>query len=273
MTNGVHIDRYTSREQNVLAACGAFTPLFAAYRDHARRWVGEPDGLAYTMMRQGLAAAALYLTCRPRDEQTAWTLNLPEPPLNVFFAADAGHGRVVGRYYLEHVKATARNRLFVQIARSRGEPHQSVIEVTGFDVLAILEQYYARSEQAVARFFELPGDIFIMLMALPGIDEDWLRAMSPDAAAAFVAGPQVGLIERREVVFECACNEARILEIIAGIFHGKLDELFGDEGMAEVKCPRCGRAFDITRAALERVLADRAANRAANRAVGNPSDE
>jgi molecular chaperone Hsp33 len=257
MTNGVRIDRYTSREHNVLAARGEFTSLFAAYRGHARRWVGEPDGLAYTMMRQGLAAAALYLTCRPRDEQTAWTLNLPEPPLNVFFAADAGRGRVVGRYYTEHVNATAHSRLFVQIARSRGEPHQSFIEVTGFDVLAILEQYYARSEQAGARFFELPDDTFIMLMALPGIDEEWLKALSPDEASAFVAGPQVSLIEQREVVFECACDEARILEIIAGIFHGKLDELFGGEGVAEVTCPRCGRAFDITRAALERLLADR----------------
>jgi hypothetical protein len=257
MTNGVRIDRYTSREHNVLAARGTFTSLFAAYRDHARRWVGDPDGLAYTMMRQGLAAASLYLTCRPRDEQTAWTLNLPEPPLNVFFTADAEHGRVVGRYYTEHVKATAHSRLFVQLARSRGEPHQSVIDVTGFDVLAILEQYYARSEQAVARFFELPDDTFIMLMALPGIDEEWLRALSAVDAAAFVAGPQVSLIEQREVDFACACDEARIHGIIASIFKGKLDELFEAESTAEVKCPRCGRAFTVTRDALKRLLADR----------------
>jgi hypothetical protein len=256
MDGATLIDRYTLRARNVLAARGTFTALFEAYLEHARRWVGEPDGLVHAMMRQGLAAAALYLTCRPTDEHTAWTLNLPEPPLNIFFSADASRDRVVGCHFLENVQAGPHSRLFVQLARSRGEPHLSVIEVTGFDVLDILERYYVQSEQATARFFELPGQVFLMLMALPGVDEPWLREVTPEEARALLDGADSRWLERRTVVFGCACDEERIRAIAAGIFRNQLDELFGSDAAAEIRCPRCGRAFTISRDALERALAD-----------------
>lgn len=250
------IERYTSRERNVLAARGAFGELFAAWLEHARAWIGEPDGLAYAMMRQGLAAAALYLTCRPRDEQTAWTVNLPEPPLNVFFTADAAAGRVVGRTFLDHVRAKPSSRLFVQLARPRGEPHVSVIDVTGFDVLSILEQYYAQSEQATARFFEREGDTFLMLMALPGVEEAWLRSIDAGEAEAFIDGPETRLIERRAVAFGCSCDERRVIEVTSGMFRDRLDELFGGEEEIEIYCPRCGRAYAVTRPEFERARAE-----------------
>jgi len=250
------IDRYTSRERNVLVARGTFTDLFAAYREHSQRWVGEPDGLVEVMMRQALAAAGLHLTCRPRDEQTAWTLNLPEPPLNLFFTADAGTGRVVGRFFERHVETTADSRLFVQIDRGRGEPHLSVITVSGFDVLGILEQYYAQSEQATARFFEQDDDEFAMVMALPGVDDEWLRALTRETAREFIAGPQTNHIEERTVAFGCSCNVERILEIVAGIFREKEAELFGDDAQVEVQCPRCGRAYDLTREGFRAELGD-----------------
>jgi molecular chaperone Hsp33 len=248
------IDRYLLREHSVLAARGEFTALFADYVAHSRRWVGDPDGLVLTMMRQGLAAAALYLTCRPRDEQTAWTINLPEPPLNLFITADAARGRVVGRYFDEDVKSTPRNRLFVQTVRSTGEPHLSAIEVTGFDVLRILEQHYVQSEQATARFFEGDSDDFVMLMALPGVDEEWLQGISREDGLGFAHWPESRLIEKRPVTFECICAAERIIEIVAQMFRNEPEELFAANAEAEARCPRCGRAYEITRAAFEEAL-------------------
>ena len=243
----IFIDRFSSREHNLLAARATFTPLFEDYLEHTRRWVGEPDGLVWTMMRQGLAAAALYLTCRPNDEQTAWTFNFPEPPLNLFITTDAGTGCVVGRFFDRHIQSTEHNRLFVQTARRIGEPHLSVIEVRGFDLLLMLERYYAQSEQATARFFEGEGDEFVMLMALPGIDEAWLRGLSREEGLQLVRDLAPRPIERRTVRFGCTCNDARIVEIMRGMFSDRLDELFAGEPKVEVQCPRCGRGYGIER--------------------------
>lgn len=251
MTRDVVISRFLSREHNLLAARGMFTPLFDDFLAHSRRWVGEPDGLVMTMMRQGLAAAALYLTCRPNDEQTAWTFNFPEPPLNIFVTADAGRGAVVGRYFDREIRATEHNRLFVQTVRRIGEPYLSAIEVHGFDLLLILEAYYTQSEQATARFFEYDRDEFVMLMALPGIDEPWLRGLSMGQARELLDAPGTRLIEKRPVSFGCTCSDARIIEIMRGMFRDRPDELFGGEAKVEVNCPRCGRAYDLERAAFD----------------------
>jgi hypothetical protein len=257
MAREVRITRSLLRERNLLAARGVFTPLFDDYLAHTRRWVGEPDGLVWVMMRQGLAAAALYLTCRPTDEQTAWTFNFPEPPLNIFVSADAGRGEVAGRFFDADVRATDRNRLFVQTVRRAREPYLSVIEVRGFDLLAILERYYAQSEQATARFFEHDGDEFSMLMALPGVDEPWLRGLTREEGAALLRGPDARTLEERPVVFGCTCGATRILEIMAGMFGDRAEELFHGDPSVEVRCPRCGKAYRIARPAFDETVARR----------------
>ncbi|MCK4413713.1 MAG: Hsp33 family molecular chaperone HslO [Candidatus Eisenbacteria sp.] len=254
MAREVVIDRYMSRERNVLAARGVFTALFGDYIEHSRRWVGDPDGLVLAMMRQGLAAAALYLTCRPRDEETAWTVNLPEPPLNLFFVADAAVDTVTGRFFDRHVQAEPHGRLFVQLVRPSGQPHQSVIDVTGFDVLLMLERYYAESEQATARFFEYDEDAFLMLMALPDVDEPWLRSLSREEGEALLHEPGMVAIEQRSVRFLCSCTYERILDVAVKFFRGQPEELFGTDGGAEFLCPRCGCAHWIERSAFDAAL-------------------
>lgn len=256
----VRIERFTSRERSVLAARGRFAPFFAAYQAHSRQWVGDPDGLVRVMMQQGLAAAALYLTSRPRDEETAWTYNFPEPPLNLFITASAASDRVVGRYFDEHVESTASNRLFVQTTRRTGGSHTSVIEVRGFDILLILEQYYAQSEQATTRFVEGQGDEFVMLMALPGIDDAWLRGLSREEVLAFARWPDMHGIEERAVRFTCICDAERIVDIIAGIFHDKRAELFAGDPDVEIRCPRCGRAYRVSQETFDENLRRRSAD-------------
>ena len=100
----VEVRRSYDEFHNVLLATGYFEPLFAAYLEHARRWGVEPDPLAYTMMRQALAASALHLSTRPRDEINGWTLNFQEPPLNLFITGDAGASTITGRVFTEGVK-------------------------------------------------------------------------------------------------------------------------------------------------------------------------
>ena len=258
MPGQVTVERFLSRERECLIARADFAPLFAAYLEHSRKWVGDPQPLVRLMMAQGLAASGLYLTCRPRDENTAWTLNLPEPPLNLFLTADAATGKVVGRYFEENVKATGGARFYVQAVRRSGKPHMSVVGVKGFDVLSIFEQYYVQSEQATARFFSLDGESYVMLMALPGVDEAWLRDMDCAEAMALLAVPETQLIERRTVSFGCRCNRDTIVRIVKSMFAGRAEELFGDDGEVEMQCPRCGRSYDVARRAFESASDDEA---------------
>jgi hypothetical protein len=245
--DAVRVERFISLERNVLAARGLFSRLFDAYLAHSQQWVGEPDGLVRVMMQQGLAAAALYLTCRPLDEESAWTFNFPEPPLNLFVSASAGGNRVVGRYFDEHVETAASGRLFVQTIRQTGQPHSSVIEVQGLDILMILEQFYAQSEQTRTRFLEGEGDEFVMLMALPGADDAWLRDLPREEGLAFAQWPDMQQIEERTVRFGCQCDPERIIDVVAGIFHDKPEELFDGDPGVEVRCPRCGQAYQVSR--------------------------
>ena len=56
------------------------------------------------------------------------------------------------------------------------------IKIDGLDLLDILEQYYRKSEQAPARFYELPQERFLGVFSLPGADLEWLERLHVDEA-------------------------------------------------------------------------------------------
>jgi hypothetical protein len=244
----VRVERYMLRSRELLIARGRFGPLFEDYLEHSRRWVGEPAGLVLRLMQQGLAAAGLYITFRALDENTAWTVNFAEPPLNAFITADAPTSRVVGRYFLENVATVDHNRIFVQSVRNMGEPQLSSIEVKGFDMLSIFEQYFDQSEQWPARFFAFENDTYVMLSALPDIDPVWIKSVTPTEALALCSDPELLTLDQRVITFGCQCDARRVHGIVRGLFAGREEELFKGEPRVEVQCPRCGRAYWMTRA-------------------------
>ncbi len=247
MAGEIQVNRWLLPARDLLVARGDFGPLFEAYVEHSRRWVGDPDGLVATMMRQGLAAAGLYLTFRALDENTAWTINFAEPPLNIFITSDAKTGKVVGRYFDQHVKTVDYNRIFVQSVRNVGRPQQSSVRVKGFDVLSIFEQYYALSEQSAARFFELGEHRFMMLSALPDADDAWLESLTTTEAASLLQAEECREIEGRKVSFGCSCDQQIVFKTVSSIFADKEAELFGEDDEVEVSCPRCGIAYTMSR--------------------------
>lgn len=247
----VQVDRFSDRTHAALIALGTFEPLFRAYLDHARRWDEVPDGLTEVMMRQGLAAAALHLSCRPRDELMGWTLSIQEPPINIFLGGDAQQETIVGRAFQEHVQEAPHNRLYVQTRRPGAALRDSVIDVTGLDLLGVFEQYYARSEQAPARFFEYDDGTFIMVLGLPGLDRAWLDALDREAARAYVEQSALTELDHRAVRFACGCGPERIARVLQAAYVDDLDGLFQGDPQVEVECPRCGHRWLIGRAAVE----------------------
>jgi molecular chaperone Hsp33 len=237
--------RYIDNKRAIIISEGDFTTLVEGWRHHTALWGAGLDGLSLVLGEQGLAAAALYLANRPRDEVVAWTLNFAQPPTNLFLTGDARESNVTGRVFTEGVKTTESGRLFVQAHRPGREPMESVIEVEGLDVLLIFEQYFERSEQNPARFFELGRGRFLMVLGLPGVDGGWLHGLSAEASLGLV--DQARLLEGRVFRFECGCSPAKMMAAVRGIFHANPEELFRGDAQVETSCPRCGRRWWIRR--------------------------
>jgi molecular chaperone Hsp33 len=244
----VVIRRQVENVRVCLLASGDFCDLLAGWWHHASIWGGEPDGFSSILMRQGLAAAVLHLANRPRNETVAWTLNLKQPPTNLFLTGSSTEGTITGRVITDGVRTEESSRLFVQVVKPRGEPQTSRLDVDGFDVLEIFEQYFDRSEQNPARFFALERDRFVAVLGLPGVDPNWLHGLDVDGARALLETATI--IEERSFRFECGCSPARILEIMRSIFGKAPDELFHDAPRVEVFCPRCGRRWWVDREQL-----------------------
>jgi len=241
----VTVHRRLHRGRGVLLSDGRFGAFFEAYLQHARTWATEIDGLIEVMMRQGLAALALHLANRPRDEAVGVTVNFRQPPLNLFLTGDAAEGSLVGRAFAQGVRTAEESRLFVQTRRPRHEPMQSAIEIEGLDLLEIFEQYYARSEQHPARFFELGPEAVLMVLALPGVDLDWLTALSLDEARSLL--DDATRVDDRDLRFHCGCNPDRMRDAMRSLFPDDPEQLFEGAKQLETFCPRCGRRWWIQR--------------------------
>lgn len=234
----------------ILVARANFSKLFAGYRDHVRRWETEPDGLSLTMMRQGLAAGTLHLSCRPKEEMVGWTINLLRPPLNLFLTGNSEERTITGRVFTEHVRTADTSRMFVETRGPTGAMTQSTVEIEGFDVLEFFEQFYLRSEQKPARFLEDDDETFVMLLGLPGLEVERLSQLSREDALD-LADAATRPIDVRSFRFQCGCNYATIRDVIAGLFREDPEGLFQGEEGVEVFCPRCGRRWWITREDLK----------------------
>ncbi len=242
----VQLDRHLHDERSVILTAGDFSETFDAWLRHCQLWQSEPDGLTSILMRQGLAAASLHLANRPNDEIVGWTLNLQRPPTNVFLTGDVRKATVTGRVYTEGVKTADHSRLFVQTSRaSQPEPFQSAIDVSGFDLLEIFEQYYDRSEQNPARFFDLDGNRFAMVLGLPGVDRAWIQDLQPSSFGEILDAARS--IDGRAFRFECGCSPAKMLRALRSIFLKDPEDLFQGEDRVEAACPRCGRRWWVTR--------------------------
>ena len=240
------VRRYLDRDHDALFVRADFGPLFAAYMDHVRRWENVPDGLALAFMRQGLGAATLHLSCRPRGESVGWTINIHQPATNVFLTGDTVDRTVTGRIFTENVKPSETSRMYVQTSRAEKGAVQSAVEVTGLDVLDIFEQYYRRSEQTPARFFEITEEEFLMILGLPEVESDWVEALTREDALG-LAERELDLLGETKYRFECGCSSEKILGVVRSLFGKDPDDLFrGDEGV-EIFCPRCGRRWWVNR--------------------------
>ena len=240
----ISVRRLFFDDQSAILAHANIRVLIETYLEHAKTWALPLDGLGEIMMRQALGAAALHLSCRPHDEEVAWTFNFTDPAVNLFVTG--GGGRLAGRYFVRDVQTTENSRLFVETRRAVGQRFDSAIEVDGLDILRIFEQYYTQSVQTPVRFFEITDEEFAMVMGLPMTDRSWIDDQTRESTIETL-NRDLKPLDTKDFRWECGCSRAKVLDVVQASFAQEPEALFEEEAAVEVDCPRCGRRWVVTR--------------------------
>jgi molecular chaperone Hsp33 len=162
---------------------------------------------------------------------------------------------VTGRVFDENVKELPENLFYADVVRSAQPRRRSTVSFTGSDPLAAVEKFYAQSEQREARYFQIAEEEFVMITEHPDCDQAWLRGLTTEQVRKLDQTETLALLERRIYRWHCGCNQARMLEVLAPTMRQDPDALFGDEPKLEIRCPRCGARYVVTREALETFVA------------------
>jgi molecular chaperone Hsp33 len=248
---GLEVRTYFVRARNAMVARAEFSDLFVDYYLHLTDHAIKPEPDHDAMFKRGLAAFTLHCASRPWNELTAWTINFQLPLLNVFLVGDNDTGAVAGRVFSENVKELPQNLFYADVVRDSQPKRRSTVSFDGSDPIVAVERFYEQSEQRLARYFQIEEEEFVMVSEHPDCDLAWLRGLTVDQVRDLDSTETLALLERRIYRWHCGCNEQRMLEVLAPTMLQDPEALFGDDPKLEIRCPRCGARYTITREALE----------------------
>lgn len=235
------------RGRNALLCAGDFGAMFMDLYLHLGQTGVVLGSGADEKMKLLLAALALHAASRPHGETCAWTMHLEEDAMNIFAVAENPTGHITGQVFTENVRATGGNVLHAEVAAASGARRRSWVDFAGADILRAAADYYARSEQRPARYFELGGDRFALLAAQPDCDTEWLAEVGVDEVQSLADDDSRSPMETRLYRFFCGCSPARVAEAVAPALQGDLDGVFGGDSHITVTCPRCGLRHELAR--------------------------
>ena len=255
----VEVRCYFVRQRNALCVRGQFGALFMDYYLHCADIHTRLPQHLDAMMKEAMVGVTLHLASRPWNERHAWTVNFQEPLANFFVTGDNATAGVVGRCFTENVRVADRNMFHAVLQKPGLRPRQSAIDFTGDGFLAAVEEFYARSEQRRARFFEHSEEDYVFISAQPQCDIAWLEALTPEAVRTLDRDEELSLLEVRNYRWECGCSPERLYGALLPQARMGLDGLFEGAEVLRALCPRCGRRYNLDREQFEAWLAEREA--------------
>ncbi len=251
LPEGVMIRNSFVRHRNVLVSEADFSPLYVDYylhcKDHRIRLTPEHDAL----FKELLSAFTLHCAARPRNEVLAWTIRYASPLLSAFLVGDTELGSVAGRIFTENVREEGGSEMYQEMKRPGKPLHRSIVDFEGQGAIRAVERFYAQSEQRPCRLFFPGGDRALLITAHPDYDEGWFATLDGSTVAALAQEEDVNVIETRIYRWWCGCSHQKMLEVLAPVYEGQGEELFGDDESIEINCPRCAARYRVTREALE----------------------
>lgn len=254
-TTDLEVRSYFIRGRNALLTRADFGELYVEYYLHQGQHGYQHEPAHDGLLKQALAAVTLHAASRPWNESAAWTIHLQDPLLNLFVTGDNRRGAIVGQLFTENVKEDGPQLFIADVVRERAESRRSAVEFTGSDIFGAVEQYYARSEQRIGRYFQHGPEDFVFVSAQPQCDLAWLEQLDDAAILTLDETEELSLLERRNYRWECGCTQARMFAVLASVMKTDPEGLFGDDPVLKISCPRCGARHTVTREALEAYVA------------------
>lgn len=245
------------RGRNILLTRADFSSLMEQWSAHQAKYHLEQPEELQKLFKRALGGFALHCVSRPRRQTLSWTINFQEPLTNLFLVGDTDDDTVAGRIFTENIAEAELNSFYQEVGKQGEEPYRSYIDWEGRDPLHAAQEYYQRSEQRPARFFQLSDTQFALLAAHPDWHRDWFYRVQPDDVMLLDDKEDLHHIETRFVKWECGCNDQRIFAALEPVFRYQPDELFGGDDVITVNCPRCAAKYGVTREALESWCAER----------------
>jgi molecular chaperone Hsp33 len=255
--SALEVRSYFVRGRNALVTRATLTDLYLDYYlhqgQHGYQHQPEHDG----MLKEALAAVVLHCASRPWNEMAAWTLHFDALGLNLFVTGENTTGKIVGQLFTENVKKTGGNVFYADQVRGSAPKRRSAADFEGESVFGAVEAFYARSEQRLARMFEIEPEDYVFISAQPDCDEVWLSALDVAAVRELDRNETLSLLEKRAYRWECGCSQQRMFEVLESVMVRDPEGLFGGEPSLRIGCPRCGARHVISREALEGFIASR----------------
>ncbi len=252
---GLEVRTYYVRNRHAFVARASFSELFVDYYLHLGEQKLHFKSENDAMFKRALVAFTLHCASRPWNEMTAWTLHFEQPPVNLFLTGDNSDGAITGRVFEENVREMGANIFYADVVRGQEPKRRSTVNFTGSDPLRTIETFYEQSEQRAAKFFQVNEEEFVLVAEHPDIDRTWFDTLTTETVKTFDTTETLALMERRIYRWHCGCNQKRMLEVLAPTAKQDIAALFEADEKLEMRCPRCGSRYVITREALEAYLA------------------
>lgn len=248
----IEIRCYFVRERNALVVRADFGVIYRDYYLHLMQHEIKHSESLDARLKDALAALALHLASRPRNESVAWTLSWQDPAFNLFVTGSNRIGNLTGRLFTEDVKPRDTNLLYSQMTADGQPPRQSTIEAKDEDFFAVVEDYYQHSEQRPARLFRYDEEDFVMVCAQPDCDLDWFNSLTIESVREMDEVEEMSLLETRVFTFDCGCSLTKLLPVISSLSEAAQNEVFGEgDEPAIITCPRCAARYILTREMLQ----------------------
>jgi molecular chaperone Hsp33 len=175
---------------------------------------------------------------------------------------------------------TGGGRLAITIERRKDRERYQGIVLADTDTLAdCLETYFAQSEQLPTRLWLAADGLRaagMLLQQMPAGAEDadpdgWRRAgllagtltadelltlEARDVLRRLFHEEDLRLADHREVAFRCSCTRQRVESAMRLLGRDELAELLLADGVIEVRCEFCNKAYGLDTVDVEQILAD-----------------
>jgi molecular chaperone Hsp33 len=247
----LEVRSYFIRERNCLLTRAHFEPLYIDYYLHQGDISVQHAPFHDELFKEALAALTLHCASRPWNETIAWTMHFELPLINLFLTGDNNQSSVVGQIFSEDVRSVGQNKMMSDLVRPGHPVSRSAVSFGGRRPFPAVEEFYDQSEQRLGRFFQVAVEDFAFITAQPDCDLPWLRALTTEAVQNLDQTETLSLLEKRNYHWECGCTEERMMRVLLPSMKSDPDDLFGDEPLIRMRCPRCGWRYVITREAME----------------------